>query len=150
MVFSLFTWQHGSLPGIQVGLNSMLAKLVNTHTHTPGASLIGSAVKSQQYSVTSPGEGTPHPSAYQWHTFPVSMLRPACMQHQHYRSTIGRPSTPTHQSTESYVIRHTHFFQIQWITRVWLALNSPLRFCLSRTTIHTQWSCKCKLQPSNP
>jgi hypothetical protein len=34
MFLSLFTWQHGSLPGIQVGLNSMLAKLVNTHTHT--------------------------------------------------------------------------------------------------------------------
>jgi hypothetical protein len=33
MFLSLFfTWQHGSLPGIQVGLNSMLAKLVNTDT----------------------------------------------------------------------------------------------------------------------
>jgi hypothetical protein len=28
----LFTWQHGSPPGIQVGLNSMLAKLVKHST----------------------------------------------------------------------------------------------------------------------
>jgi hypothetical protein len=32
----LLTWQHGSPPGIQVGLNSMLAKLVNTHTDQAG------------------------------------------------------------------------------------------------------------------
>jgi hypothetical protein len=31
-MFFPFTWQHESPPGIQVGLNSMLAKLVNTHT----------------------------------------------------------------------------------------------------------------------
>jgi hypothetical protein len=30
----LFAWQHGIPPGIQVGLNSMLAKLVNIHIHT--------------------------------------------------------------------------------------------------------------------
>ena len=33
---SFVTWQHGSPPGIQVELKSMLSKMVNTHTHYCG------------------------------------------------------------------------------------------------------------------